>query len=176
MWCRIALWDCFGDAISFYWLLRGCAGNRFDICPPKQSHVTIRHNSDPVSRITAKWLIQKTAREGGKKGGREGREWPGDWKEWMGRREVGGGREEENRKGEGSREGEREVWKQLEEDEEMKRSEEEGRGRKEREEGRKREWNGKKQGNKERAYFFGWCHLSLKYVLYKKFFYGLLMY
>ena len=44
-----------GHCWFFYWLLQGCAENRVKSAFPKQSHSVIRHNFDPVSRISSKW-------------------------------------------------------------------------------------------------------------------------
>ena len=52
---RIALWECFGNAISFYWLLRRCAANWVQISSPKNFHRGIRHNTTPYSCATTKW-------------------------------------------------------------------------------------------------------------------------
>ena len=57
---RIALWECFGDAISFYWLLRRCETNWVQISSPKNSHWGIRHNTTPYSCATTKWRMLVT--------------------------------------------------------------------------------------------------------------------
>ena len=65
MWYRIALWDCSGDAISFF---IGCYE-----AVKETGSIFVPPNSPMLQfdiTITAKWLIQKnTEGERGKKGG-----------------------------------------------------------------------------------------------------------
>ena len=56
---RIALWGCFGNAITHLLAVMKLRGNWVTIPPPKHSHSTIRHNSDPVSSATQKWPMHQ---------------------------------------------------------------------------------------------------------------------
>ena len=50
--CRIASWECFGNAITHLLAVMKLRGNWVTIRPKKHSHNAIQHNTDPVSSAT----------------------------------------------------------------------------------------------------------------------------
>ena len=59
MLCRIALWDCFGGAISFFIGYYKVARELGTNSSPKLSHSATGHNSDPVSSSTSEGPVRK---------------------------------------------------------------------------------------------------------------------
>ena len=59
MLCRIALWDCFGGAISFFMGYYKVARELGTNSSPKLSHSATGHNSDPVSSSTSEGPVRK---------------------------------------------------------------------------------------------------------------------